>query len=58
MDDGYRFKARDIKNSHMILPLGQKYARIFVLGHSLFLEHIFAQNGDYCLFTPWGLRYV
>ena len=60
--------------------LGRKYARIFVLGHYLFLvalsfpraslsencsllgtdnvsgqisEHIFAPNGDYCLFIIW-----
>ena len=65
-------------NKHDGLHLGRKYARIFVLGHYLFLEahsfpratlsencwllgtdnvrgqiskHIFAPNGDYCLYT-------
>ena len=69
---------KDLKdNKHDSLHLGRKYARIFVLGHYLFLEahnfpraslsvnylllgtynvrgqiseHIFAPNGDYCLF--------
>ena len=69
---------KDLKNNkHNSLHLGRKFARIFVLGHYLFLEahsfpratlsencslfgtdnvrgqisvHIFAQNGDYCLF--------
>ena len=69
---------KDFKNNkHNSLHLGRKYARIFVLGHYLFLEahsfpratlsencsllgtdnvrgqisvHIFAPNGDYCLY--------
>ena len=71
---------KDLKdNKHGSLHLGRKYARIFVLGHYLFLEahsfpratlsencsllgtdhvcgqiseHIFAPNGDYCLYIP------
>ena len=69
---------KDLKDNKDNSPhLGRKYARIFVLGHYLFLvahsfpraslsencsllgtdnvrgqisEHIFAPNGDYCLF--------
>ena len=66
-------------NKDISRHLGRKYARIFVLGHYLFLvahifhraslsencsllgadnvrgqisEHIFAPNGDYCLYIP------
>ena len=76
---------KDLKdNKDNNLHLGRKYARIFVLGHNLFLvahnfpraslsencsllgtdnvrgqisEHIFAPNGDYCLyiFAPNGV---
>ena len=70
---------KDLKdNKDNSLHLGRKYARIFVLGHYLFLvahsflraslsencsllgtdnvrgqisEHIFAPNGDYCLYS-------
>ena len=69
-------------NKHNSLHFGRKYARIFVLGHYLFLvahsfpraslsencsllgtdnvlgqisEHIFAPNGDYCLYTSTNL---
>ena len=69
-------------NSH---HLGRKYARIFVLGHYLFLvahsfpraslsencsllgtdnvrgqisEHIFAPNGDYCLYSKRYYRFT
>ena len=55
---------KDLKdNKDNGLHLGRKYARIFVLGHYLFLvahsfprasliyEHIFAPNGDYCLYN-------
>ena len=73
-------RGKDLKdNKDNSRHLGQKYARIFVLGHNLFLvahsfpraslsencsllgtdnvrgqisEHIFAPNGDYCLFIP------
>ena len=74
---------KDNKHNSLHMHLGQKYARIFVLGHYLFLvahsfpraalsencsllgtdnvrgqisEHIFAPNGDYCLyiFAPNG----
>ena len=72
---------KDLKdNKDNSLHLGRKYARIFVLGHYLFLvthsfprasfsencsllgtdnvrgqisEHIFAPNGDYCLFIEY-----
>ena len=60
---------KDLKdNKDTSRHLGRKYARIFVLGHYLFLvaicflgtdndrgrmsEHIFAPNGNYCLFIP------
>ena len=77
---------KDLKdNKDNSLHLGQKYARIFVLGHYLFLvahsfpraslsencsllgtdnvrgqisEHIFAPNGDYCLFISWSANMV
>ena len=72
---------KDLKdNKDNSLHLGRKYARIFVLGHHLFLvahsfpratlsencsllgtdnvrgqisEHIFAPNGDYCLYKVY-----
>ena len=74
---------KDLKdNKDNSLHLGRKYARIFFLGHYLFLvahsfprallsencsllrtdnvrgqisEHIFALNGDYCLYTQRNL---
>ena len=75
---------KDLKdNKDNSLHLGRKYARIFVLGHYLFLvahsfpraslsencsllgtdnvrgqisEHIFAPNGDYCLYIHSFVR--
>ena len=60
---------KDLKdNKHNGLHLGQKYPRIFVLGHYLFLvahssplgrgqisQHIFAPNGGYCLYIQRAL---
>ena len=65
---------KDLKdNKDNSLHLGRKYARMFVLGHYLFLvahcsllgtdnvrgqisEHIFAPNGDYCLYIRRAKR--
>ena len=77
---------KDLKdNKDNSLHLGRKYARMFVLGHCLFLvahsfpraslsgncsllgtdnvrgqisKHIFAPNGDYCLFIPCSANTV
>ena len=77
---------KDLKDNKDNSPhLGRKYARIFVLGHYLFLvahsfpraslsencsllgtdnvrgqifEHIFAPNGDYCLFITHPLIFA